>query len=283
MAEHHIFTFWEPHGALLPYLDLCRQTWSRHLAAFEIALIDYGNLAEYLEPGTYEIPLLQTFPIHVQKDAVMVAVLRRHGGVFMDLDTLVLGDVSPLLHSLATSEVVLFDSHLAFVAARPQARILSLWEEAIQRRLAELRQSGGSGNGASWNTLGNSLLSAAMDDVARSTWPWLKVPQRLAYRRQRFLFRTVCRKYLCSLSRRAYGFIAEANHYGRDDGDPAAAYRRFWFEESLTPEVVLRPGRMIVGLHNSWTPDWYKQLSAQEVLAHSCLLSRTLRCLLAGC
>jgi hypothetical protein len=32
-----------------------------------------------------------------------------------------------------------------------------------------------------------------------------------------------------------------------------------------------------VGLHNSWTPHWYSSLSEDEVLAHDCLLSRTLR------
>jgi len=275
MVQHHVFTFWEPRGELLPYLELCRRTWDRHLAAFEVVGLDHANLETYIGIDTYELDVLKTFPLQVQKDAVMAAVLRRHGGIFVDMDTLVLADLSPLLQALETSEVVLFDSHLAFMVARPQARILHRWVEIVQRRLAL-----GSGDGAAWDALGNSLLPVVMDDVSRRVGAWLRVPPSMVPRRRQLLFRTLYRRYLRSLDRREYGFIAEANHYGQDGGDPFAAYRRFWFDEDLMPDVVLKPGRMIVGLHNSWTPDWYKQLSTREVLEHPCLLSRTLRRLL---
>lgn len=282
MVQPRVFTFWEPRDALLPYLDLCRRTWERHLAAFEVVVLDHQNLETYIGVETYDIAALKTFPLQVQKDAVMAAVLLRHGGVFMDMDTLVLADISLLLRTLATSEVVLFDSHLAFMAARPQARILRLWVQAVQHRLAQVSESGGSGDAAAWDALGNSLLPVVMDEVARGVGAWLRVPTSLVARRRRLLFRTLYRRYLRSLDRRVYGFIAEASYYERDGGDPFAAYRRFWFDEDLRPDVVLKPGRMIVGLHNSWTPDWYKQLSAPEVLEQPCLLSRTLRRLLDG-
>jgi hypothetical protein len=38
---------------------------------------------------------------------------------------------------------------------------------------------------------------------------------------------------------------------------------------------------MVIGLHNSWTPKWYKRLSEKEVLAQDCLLSKTIKHILA--
>ena len=42
------------------------------------------------------ISLLKKFKLMTQKDAVMVAVLEEHGGIFMDADTIVLRDLNPI-------------------------------------------------------------------------------------------------------------------------------------------------------------------------------------------
>lgn len=35
-GPRRVFTYWEPRGAVTPYLELCRETWDRSLAGAEI-------------------------------------------------------------------------------------------------------------------------------------------------------------------------------------------------------------------------------------------------------
>ena len=52
-------------------------------------------------------------------------------------------------------------------------------------------------------------------------------------------------------------------------------YQRFYFSEHHSVADI-RPTDLLM-LHNSWTPDWYKRLNADEVLDHNCTLSNVLR------
>ena len=131
-----IFTFWEPSDRLTPYLALCKETWEVHLSAYNVVVLDYANLHEYVDPAVFDLDSLRRFPLPSQKDAVMAAVLKEHGGVFMDMDTIAVGDIGPVVELLERSEVVMFLTHLAFMAARPNARLLGLMYEGIRDKLA---------------------------------------------------------------------------------------------------------------------------------------------------
>lgn len=52
-------------------------------------------------------------------------------------------------------------------------------------------------------------------------------------------------------------------------------YRRFYFESDFHLSDIERTDLLM--LHNSWTPEWYKKLSATDVLAGSCTMSNVLR------
>ena len=52
-------------------------------------------------------------------------------------------------------------------------------------------------------------------------------------------------------------------------------YNRFYFDESHRLDD-LDPTNMLM-LHNSWTPKWYRLLTAENVLSHDCTLSNILR------
>ncbi len=43
-----IFTFWEPRGALVPYLALCMKTWERAFRAHDVVVLDHANLGRHL-------------------------------------------------------------------------------------------------------------------------------------------------------------------------------------------------------------------------------------------
>lgn len=55
-------------------------------------------------------------------------------------------------------------------------------------------------------------------------------------------------------------------------------YWQFYFEQEYSLADIC-PTDMLM-LHNSWTPDWYKALTEEEVLSASCTLSNILRELL---
>jgi hypothetical protein len=74
----------------------------------------------------------------VQKDAIMIAVLKEQGGIFMDVDTLAFRDISPIVRKLNETEAVMFGSHVAFLATRPHSRVLARCLGEIQARLDRL-------------------------------------------------------------------------------------------------------------------------------------------------
>jgi len=302
-----IFTFWEPRGALVPYLALCMKTWERALHAYDVVVLDYQNLPQYLEDGALDLETLRRLRLSMQKDAVMVAVLHRHGGIFLDADTLAVADIAPLLAFLDHGEAVSFNMHVACIAARPGAHLLDRWLGHIRRRLAAVRQHDGGPPNVPWSYLGNDCLYAAMDDIidAHEGTPFpLAAAERalglgrpqippdgrrslrarllngMLWRRRLFYFRTIHRKRLTMLERNRFAFMPERLYRPREAGTDEVRYRRYWFESNAGVDTAVREGQMLIGLHNSYTPDWYKRLSEAEVLAHPCLLSRTLRRLL---
>lgn len=303
-TQRRVFTFWEPRGAITPYLQLCRETWERHLPGWEIVTVDYANLDGFVRPGTLDLAALRQLGLAQQKDAVMVAVLQRHGGLFMDLDTLVTGDLSPVLEGAARADIVMFGHHVAFVAARAGSEAMRLWLTEVQASIGQM--AGGVVDPAAtrWDYIGNATLTkvyAALREkslhrrlirgtaVGRSVWSRVaalkpapgtrgsmlrRIPSRIEWE----LSRRHVARHILSLDRS--GFIAEL---AADDGrstDPVALYRRFWFESDAGLETVFRPGVPAIGLHNSWTPDWYSALGREEVLSHGSRLSAALRKLL---
>jgi hypothetical protein len=300
MNTKRIFCFWEPHGAMPPYLKLCMRTWEVNLPDYEIVILNYSNLHRYIQEGTYDMPALRKLGLMLQKDAIMVAVLKEHGGIFMDVDTIVTGDIAPIVRKLAHTEAVMFDVHMAFLAARPNSRLLTRWMKTVQERLFRLNQDDPPASG--WKYVGNSALADVMTDMISASrigraydgivktqafWPrwtrtaWRGSADRIWARRKGLFFRTIYRKYLTMLDREKHGFIAEANFYSKSSASPREQYLKFWFEEKLDVTHAFPRNQRLIGLHHSWTPEWYKQLTEKQVLENNCLLSKTLRRILA--
>jgi Capsular polysaccharide synthesis protein len=310
-----IFSFWEPQEGMTPYLELCKKTWERHLPKYNIIFLDYSNIADYIPVYSFDIEAIKQakFMLPVQKDAIMAAVLREHGGIFMDADTIVLRDISPVVSKLKETEMIMFNTHLAFVAARPGAYILELWLMEIQRKMNDLMDRKQVEQEPSWDFLGNSILADVMDEIiSRAGYlgkfqkyfldkgilalqagiknikinplglePIIdKFCNSLRNKKRVILFHILFPNLLNMLDRLEYGFIPEANFFNTRRITPAEQYKKFWFENDGDIQDVFLKNQMIIGLHNSWTPQWYKDFSEKEVLENDCLLSRTLKYLL---
>ena len=52
-------------------------------------------------------------------------------------------------------------------------------------------------------------------------------------------------------------------------------YKKFYFSDSYRLKDLNETSLLM--LHNSWTPDWYKQLTMTRILNHNCTLSNILR------
>ena len=298
--EKVIFTFWEPQGSMISYLRLCIKTWEKNLPGCEVVVLDHANLGEYIGPEPYNMGALKRLLLPMQKDAVQWAVLNRHGGVFMDMDTIAVADIAPVTDRLADTELIMFGLHMAFAAARPGGRVLNRCVAGVREKLERLPENVNAATDLKWDFAGNSVLHAVMADLINAT-PFGKATDsvlsaafgalgRLAgggalnrlrttvyNKRQGFFYKTALKKYLTKLDREKYGFIPELS-YGWDKRmSHRDWYVRFWFESDLGVDAVFREGQTVIGLHNSWTPEWYKRLSEREVLEHPCLLSQTLR------
>lgn len=284
ISDRAIFTFWEPKGEMPAYLKLCRKTWELNLPDYQVVVLDYSNLDGYFDQGLLDISTLRRLTLPMQKDAIMVAAMRERGGIFMDADTLALRDISPIIRMLRNTQVVMFNTHLGFVAARPNARVFRLWLAGIRERLGRLGDDVRAAGEVSWDYVGNSVLREVMDEMIGDL-SVMRAIQTKAFERYRrsLFFHTVLRKYLTMLNRRKYGFISESVDFRTRRMRPRDRYRRFWFKKrNLDVASVFRADPMVIGLHHSWTPKWYKELSEQEVLEADCLLSRTLKRVLQG-
>ena len=300
---------------MAPYLKLCLKTWETRLPQYEIILLDHGNLDQYIPPGTYDISLLKKFKFMMQKDAVMVAVLAEHGGIFLDADTIVLKDLDPIMQRLEETETIMFGTHCAFVAARQGSRLLKQWCREVQNRMFDVLLRENDIKQLPWDFFANSALEAALNEIIMrkaflgqmqkyAVDIWIrslrertktnaneaalgkallhKISGAILAGKRNLLFSTFYKHYLIMLDRIEYGFIPEAKYYKSKFMKPEEKYCQFWFVKNINIKQIYTEKQSIIGLHHSWTPQWFKDLSENDVLKYNCLLSRTLKFLLAN-
>lgn len=286
-----IFTFWEPRGAVTPYLQLCRDTWSRGVGGHEVVTIDYANLADYAGTDLIDLDALRKVPLSLQKDAIMVAVLYRQGGLFMDLDSIVVADLAPLFAVLREAPIVTFGQHLAVTGGKKGHPILGEWLDGVQRNLARLRDGSVAGTEAPWPFLGNMPLDDVMRRHRDRHFPYsllarLREAPPTEWRARRSRHGAAINRIDRLLDRIApgapwrrldrTGFLPELVGVRQAHRKRHEHYRRFWFEPGEVGPAI-RPAAIVIALHNTWTPAWYKALSREEVLQHDCRLSAVLR------
>ncbi|MDR2123974.1 MAG: capsular polysaccharide synthesis protein [Desulfovibrio sp.] len=259
-----IFTFWEPREKIPGYLTLCMQTWSKFLPDYEIVVLDYANLEQWLGKDCFDKSLYTNFPLPKQADAIRCAVLRRWGGVWFDTDTIVTSEkIRDLLRSDA--EFTLLGTHIGFIVARKNAAILRIWEKNLQMKIRLYKYykkylwfSGRfprfplTRYMERWNFLGNSIL---------------KQP----------LFHANAHAFK-SIDKSAVNAFPELGRYSERTG-LEENYADFYFGDHPIDAAANNGG--LICLHNSWTPERYKAMNAAEFLRQKNTLSNTLRGLLA--
>ena len=274
MTDKVIYTFWEPRDRVIPYLALCMRTWEKNLPGYSVVVLNYSNLDRYWDRAEYDLARLKQLRLPSQKNAISIAVIQKHGGVFMDIDTLVFGDLNPILRRLENTQLVMFGSHMAFLAAQPNSHLLTLMAARNQAKMKALVNEEAWAN-VPWDYFGNGTLTEATDEIINRSrlnrlqtqaidrvdrfvsrpagWAGgLARPARwlghgFLRRRKEFEFDTIYRKYLTRLDRKKYNYILEARAYEGQHLEPEKEYLNYWFQSDLDVNAVRGLNPILVG------------------------------------
>ena len=87
-----VYTFWEPREKIPFYLRLCMETWKKFLPNATIVTLNYKNISEFLDVRELGLNLFsdRRFSFMHVSDALRVALLAKRGGVWLDIDTIIL-------------------------------------------------------------------------------------------------------------------------------------------------------------------------------------------------
>lgn len=268
MNRKYIFTFWEPTNNIPDYVQLCIDTWKYNLPGYEIVILDYSNLSNWLSKKQIKRILCKDMTLPIQADAIRVALLRKYGGIWLDADTIILHN--KFLKRISDYDLAMIGDtqkqtqHIAFIYAKTCSDIIEKWYKKICKRVflfrlfnkcKILRNIFRHTNTVlhNWDVLGNGILD---DLVNKST-------DASAFLR---------------LDKMKLGSLPEYT-IATPDKAPNILYNEFWFghNNKTFDDVKNICFGGIILLHNSWTPDKYKQMTKNEFLDSNILLARVLK------
>lgn len=247
-----IFAFWQSDKEMPGYLQLCIKTWYKNIPNLEVHILNHANLEEYL-PGVYNLEQLKKLSYAKQSDAISVAVLEKHGGLFIDVDTIITDNVFDIFQKYDEKKLLAFGfppnrgAHVAVlyvgIANNP---LLSEWRKQIQVRLENIPENN------PWNYIGNAVLD-----------PLLK---NSLYQDDFYI-----------IDRSKVGNILESILMRQHDA--INGYKQLFFQPNASIDALTALNSVkygIVSLHNSWTPKEFSDMSLQEFLDSKCFLSSML-------
>jgi len=259
-----IFTFWEPIERIPGYIKLCIKTWKKFLPLYDIKILDYKNIKDYLGHSLFENLICENMTLPIQADAIRVALLNKYRGIWMDADTIVLN--GEFLQELKSFELAMFGDkkiktqNIGFIYSSGNSSILKKWlneiiyNVQIYKKYLEKNQSNLVVDNKwkkmnSWDYLGNGIIN--------------KLVKNATY------------KQFCRLDRQKMNSLPENRYFENSSLNLMQRYKQFYFQ-NRDPEIILNKSKSVLMLHNSWTPMKYKLMSEKQFLNQDILLSRLL-------
>ena len=263
MQNHkYIFSFWEPKSSIPAYLRLCMKTWEKFLPDYEIIILDYSNIDNWLGGNFYPKCLYSDFSLPIQADAIRAAILNKFGGIWLDIDTIITSEnIKNILN--INSQFVLINKHVAFIKADKNSKILNKWLKGIQKSL--------------------KIYEIYKND---KTPKLIKFLINKRYHRKfnawNFLGNKILNKFLKTKKKNIFykidGFetkaLPEINfaHEQKSNLTNSENYEIFYFKNNYS-KYALDGNCGIILLHNSWTPQEFKNMSDDEFLSNENTLS----------
>ena len=249
-----IFTFWEPKDKLPGYLELCLESWKKYIKDCEIVMLDYSNLDNYLNLKEFDKAFSGTFSLTQQSDAIRCAILNKHGGLWLDCDTIITSDkINDFLNT--EKPFTLIGNHICFIKAEKDCSILNEWEKEVQNRITESKKvnlftkifhNREYKKIKSWDYFGNSILSSILNG----------------------------NEEFYSIDKYQNKIFPEQNYQTENNIKLKATknYRHFYFYNDFS-EYALQDNCGIICLHNSWTPEIFREMTKSEFLEQKNTLS----------
>ena len=242
-----IYTFWEPKENIPYYLQLCMETWKKFLPDVSIHVLDYKTIKEYINVEVYGSNLFSgRFSLAQISDAIRALVLMKHGGVWLDVDTIFLsGTAKTYFFPSEGIQAKFFGDctrrtvHIAATQAQKESNFLQGWVEYCKEKIVNFRKP----QTNFWAYLGNSFVN-----------PYVKShPDEIMI----------------------YDAQPHKPEFKFSPGGTGAeeAYRNFYFCKGKTLGDL--EADMLI-LHNSWTPDCFKKMGKDALLGCDCTMANVL-------
>ena len=186
-----VWAYWEdgPRARRSEYLDLCLETIEHHAAPLELRVLSRSSAKTWLPD--LDVERWEQLPApNYRSDYVRSRVLQRFGGIWVDIDTVVLSPLSRLLDQLDGSGMACWGRELGrcftnLCVASPGAAFVDAWVQKQDEVLDRNRH---------WSTLGYSALAQDVSWGLARNLPWKSISMdRVApipwYQWRRFLSR----------------------------------------------------------------------------------------------
>lgn len=248
-----MYTYWvTPENRETPvYIRMCVKTWEKLISSADIIVINNNNVTEYIG-SEIDMASFQMLSLPQQSDVVAVAVLSKLGGLFIDADTIVTGDITPIIETSRPGVLHAFGFperkaiHLAVMWCMGSSNpVLTAWYKTICENMKMLPAVRG------WDYVGNAIVGELLKKDAYAD----------AYE---------------IVDRTSSGNIMESVY--DSSSDTCGAYKHFWFgENSVAPEEIIATAKYkMISLHNSWTPWSFKNRTVEEIVASDTALGKLL-------
>jgi len=104
----------------------CLENWRRHCPDWQIELISAGSLARFIDPATIPAGFERLTPAR-QSDWLRLALLARHGGVWLDASSILTTPLEWLVEAQARSGAQYCGFYLQRYTQRPASPIVDSW------------------------------------------------------------------------------------------------------------------------------------------------------------
>lgn len=264
-----IFTFWEPKSNLPGYLHLCMRTWEKFLPDYEVVVCDYTNIEDYLDKTTLSEILFKKMSLPQQADCIRVALLKTHGGIWLDADTIITS--TNCFELMTKSDVVMIGRpntagrvHVGFICtSKPNTDFIDAWYSELLSRVRNYkifcrfiflrwifkkkwREM------TRWNYCSNA--------VTDPLWKGFSTDK----------FTLIDRDSIGALPE----FLSKLAH---ESLSLRQLFRNFYLKKGDSKTQILDKTKGILLLHNSRMPKHYRDMTADEFLRQDILLADLLK------
>lgn len=240
----YIWLYWEnmPGRTMPPYMELCYETIRRHCGDdFEVVLTTPENIRDYIpDAGPFE-KIKNPHPA-IRADFIRVSLLEKYGGIWMDLDIVVLKNFAPMKKLIRKHGFVGFrknsygDNHIPvwIFMSEPEGKVITAYKNRLEDLLARGRRN------FYWSELGAGSLTPVIRRGGFDENDYILLPEKLV--------------------------------------SPIPwQHKRRHFSVGLELDSVLSDDTMAFMLFDNQYPKEFKALSKEEVLSSNILIAKLLR------